>query len=59
MSINAIRNALRNEFGARHYRITKNGEIHVFGTMPNTDQDGWYLYGWIGDPGTIARIETL
>lgn len=59
MNTNEIRKALRIEFGTRNYRITKNGEIHVYGTMPNTNQEGWYLYGWIGDAQTIARIETL
>ncbi len=59
MTITAIRNALRNEFGARHYRITQAGEIHVYGQMPNSIVTGWYLYGWVGDADTIARIESL
>jgi ABC-type multidrug transport system ATPase subunit len=25
--------------------IKRNGEIHAYGTMPNTNQSGWYLYG--------------
>ena len=28
------------------YRMTKNGEVHFYGTMPNTDIVGWYLAGW-------------
>jgi hypothetical protein len=28
------------------YRITKNGEIHFYGEMPNTNQIGWYLVAW-------------
>lgn len=59
MSITAIRTALRNEFGDRKYRITGSGEIHVYGTMPNTNQDGWYVYGRVDDAETIARIESL
>ncbi len=25
------------------YRITRDGEVHFYGTMPNTNQTGWYL----------------
>ena len=28
------------------YRITSAGEIHFYGTMPNSNQIGWYLIGW-------------
>lgn len=59
MTITAIRAALRNAFGARQYRITATGEIHVYGQMPNSIVTGWYLYGWVGDAETIARIESL
>ena len=59
MTITAIRAALRNAFGDRKYRITRDGEIHVFGTMRNTNQTGWYLFGYVGDAETAARIETL
>jgi hypothetical protein len=59
MSINQIRRALRDVFGTRKYRILASGEIHVFGKMPNTNQDGWYLYGWIGCAETVSRISEL
>ena len=52
----AIRAALVNQFGARKYRITKAGEIHVHGLVPNTNAIGWYLYGWTGDTATLARL---
>ena len=52
----AIRQTLRAEFGARQYRITRDGEIHVHGTMPNTNQVGWYLYGSIDNTETLARL---
>lgn len=55
----AIRTALREAFGAGNYRITRNGEIHIYGHMPNSGVVGWYLYGWMDDAETIARIETL
>ena len=28
------------------YRITKDGEVHFYGEMPNTNQVGWYLAGY-------------
>ncbi len=59
MSIAQIRAALRNAFGDRKYRITRNGEIHVFGVMKNTNQTGWYLFGDIDNAETIACIESL
>lgn len=59
MTIAAIRKALRNAFGPRKYRITKNGEIHVFGLLPNTSTAGWYLFGFVGEAETEARIQQL
>ena len=55
----AIRRALIHAYGPRHYRITREGEIHVYGQMPNTSAIGWYLYGYIDDPDTLARIANL
>jgi hypothetical protein len=40
----AIRHALRAMFGARRYRITRDGEIHAYGTMPNSNITGWWLF---------------
>ena len=59
MTTTAIRAALRNAFGAGKYRITRDGKIHVYGQIPNSIVTGWYLYGWMGDAQTIARIESL
>lgn len=50
------REALRSEFGERQYKIKHDGAIHVHGTMPNTNQDGWYLYGYVGDTDTDYRL---
>lgn len=50
MTIAAIRAALIAKFGARKYRITASGEIHAFGTMPNTNIECWFV---VGD---VARI---
>ena len=59
MTTTAIRAALRNAFGAGKYRITRDGEINVYGQMPNSIVTGWYLYGWMGDAQTISRVESL
>lgn len=59
MTISTIRKALRHVFGARKYRITRGGEIHVHGRMPNTNQTGWYLFGRLGDAETEARIQSM
>lgn len=57
ITITAIRNALREKFGARMYRITATGEIHAYGTMPNTNIEGWYVFGAVADRGTLHRLE--
>ena len=43
----AVRAAIRRhvqQVGAERYRITSDGEVHVYGTMPNANQAGWYLF---------------
>jgi len=50
-----LRNALRTKYGPRNYRITRNGEVHVYGLMPNAQIFRWWLMGdiieaelWLG-----------
>lgn len=44
--ITALRAALRAKFGARHYRITRTGDVHVYGQNPScTHRDFWWLMG--------------
>ena len=31
---------------AERVRIARNGEVHAYGRMPNTNQTGWYFAGW-------------
>lgn len=59
MSKTQIRAILRNAFGPRGYRITREGEIHIYGQMPNTDQVGWYFFGHLDSAETLARIAEL
>lgn len=42
------RKAVKSIFGAKNARVKRNGEIHINGTMPNTNQTGWYLLGFVG-----------
>lgn len=64
MSISQVRRILRAHFGDRQYRIVglrapHRAEIHVFGDMPNSQDEGWYLFGYVDDPATEMRIEQL
>lgn len=46
-----VRNVIRKvaeKYDAR-YRITRNAEIHFYGTIPNTNTTGWYFVGYVGD----------
>jgi hypothetical protein len=59
MTETEVRKILRDVYGARQYRITSTGEIHVYGRMPNTDVIGWWLFGWVGDHATEQRLKYL
>ena len=56
-SLKQIREALKAKFGLRKYRIMANGEIHAYGTMPNTSAEGWYLFGAVGKIDTMHRLD--
>jgi hypothetical protein len=40
-----LREALRAKYGARNYRIDRNDQVYVYGTMPNSHVVGWWLMG--------------
>jgi hypothetical protein len=44
-----------NRDGVERVRITKDGEVHAFGTMPNTIEAGWYLAGFVDELAAQAR----
>lgn len=48
-TITELRNSLRVTFGSRKYRITSEGEIHVYSDIPNSTETGWWFYGWVQD----------
>lgn len=57
--IKALRQALRDEFGKRNYRITRSGEVHAYGLMPNSIVAGWWFMGDIAEAeiwlGLVAK----
>ena len=56
MTIAQIRSALAAKFGNWNYKITASGEIHANGTMPNTNIEGWYLFGHVSDADLSERL---
>lgn len=56
MTINQARKILRAKYGARHYRITRDGGIHVYGPIPHSISTGWWLYGYTGKGGPSGLI---
>lgn len=44
-----FRALLRREYGAGKYRITRDGEVHAYGEMPNSNTVGWYFVGYDND----------
>lgn len=59
MKTSEIRKILRNTYGDRQYRITASGEIHVYGDMPHSIEDGWWLFGYVGEADTERRLEEI
>jgi hypothetical protein len=44
---NALRAAIRRHvkrIGAEHYRMTRDGEVHVYGTAPGSNVICWWLF---------------
>ena len=48
-SIAALRRALVAKYGKRNYKITRCGDVHALGTMPNHARQGWHFIGDVGD----------
>ena len=53
-----LRAALRAKFGARQYRITRRGEVHAYGVLPNAAVIGWYFFGYIEDMPDRLDLES-
>lgn len=43
MTKTELRNLLRAVYGKGKFRLTRRGEIHVYGRLPNSTSTGWYL----------------
>ena len=61
ISRETLRAALRAQYGANHYRITQNDEVHIYGLMPTARIVGWWLMGdiltadlWLGLHDEVA-----
>lgn len=61
ISRETLRAALRVQYGANHYRITRDDEVHIYGLMPNAMTVGWWLMGdiltaelWLGLHDEVA-----
>ncbi len=59
MTIPEIRKILRDVYGARQYRITCDGEIHVYGRMPHSIVTGWWLFGAMSSHRTEQHLKYL
>jgi len=46
ITLKNLRAALRVKYGSGNYRITRNGEIHAYGLMPNSCSVGWWFAGY-------------
>ena len=55
--MNKIRAQLRARFGARKYRITRRGDVDVYGRLPNSNYVGWYFFGYIEDMPIYFALE--
>jgi|LauGreDrversion4_2_1035121.scaffolds.fasta_scaffold00165_20 hypothetical protein len=54
MTESEVRKILRDAYGAHHHRISSEGEIEYWRIRL-----GWRVFGYLGDPKTIARLNTL
>jgi hypothetical protein len=43
--------------GAEKARLMADGAVNVYGTMPNTNEDGWYFAGWAEELLAMAAAE--
>jgi hypothetical protein len=56
IAASVVRQKLRERFGSGRYRITRDGEIHAYGQMPNSNLTGWWLFGYLSDEETMHRL---
>ena len=43
--------------GAEKARMMADGAVNVYGTMPNTNEAGWYFAGWAEELLAMAKAE--
>lgn len=57
-NINKLRDALRAKYGARCYRITRTGDVHIYGLAPNSRVLCWWTMGEIAHAYTWMGLDT-
>lgn len=57
--LETIRALLAARFGAKNFRITRTGAIHVKAVQPGESKPRWLLFGDIGYQDTEARLDAL
>ena len=55
-TITEIRVAVKAIFGRANAKVTRNGEVHVHGVVPNTNIVAWYLLGFVGQIELDERL---
>jgi len=48
-AVSALRNFVKTHHSLGKIRVSKDGEVNMFGTMPNTNQIGWFYAGTVKD----------
>jgi hypothetical protein len=60
MTIKEIRKRLqiaKAEGKVINYHITQNDELHIYGIMPNTNQERWFFVGRITDFNILEALD--
>ena len=47
MTKKELRAKLVERYGEGNVRFRRDGMVLVNGTIPNTNQEGWYNFGWV------------
>jgi hypothetical protein len=56
-NIKIARAYIANRNSVERVKVTKDGEVHAYGTMPNTNKIGWYLAGYVNELAAMAQTE--
>ena len=54
-----IRKILQYNFGHAKVIMKRDGDIMVFGVVPNSNDEAWYHYGNVSDEYTLQRVGNI